>query len=371
MTKDEKYMQSALKLARRGLGYVEPNPAVGCVIVKDGKIAGRGWHKKFGQAHAEINAIEDCRKKQIDPADADMYVTLEPCCHKGKTPACTLSVIAAGIKKVFVAMKDPFSKVNGSGIEQLKKAGIEVATGLCEHQAKVLNAPFIKNISGRGSWVIIKWAQSIDGKMAWVKDSPKRWISNEKSRKDAQILRRRSDAVLVGIETAIVDDPMLTARPAGPRPLYRVVLDTDLRIPLNCHLIKTAKNHPVIIVTGPNKAKAYPEKTAQIKKMSADIMEVPLKNGFCDLSYVVNSLKSRGINHLLVEGGPKTITSFLRHGLGDELCVYISPEELTSSGCVQITEAMRQLTEGSGLYEIDMVRVDGDVKLTGLFKPVD
>jgi diaminohydroxyphosphoribosylaminopyrimidine deaminase/5-amino-6-(5-phosphoribosylamino)uracil reductase len=244
MEKDqnEKFMLKALKLAEKGIGSVEPNPAVGAVVVKDDRIIGKGYHKKFGGPHAEINAIEDCKKKGNNPAGSVLYVTLEPCCHHGKTPPCSDAIIQSDISKVFIACIDPSVHANGRGVELLHDAGIEVHTGLCEEQARFLNAPFIKFAKTKTPWIIVKWAQSVDGKLAYSDQSAERWISNEASRKHAHHLRRRVQAVLVGINTVLVDDPLLTPRPARGRKPARIVLDTYLRTPLNCQLIKTIRS---------------------------------------------------------------------------------------------------------------------------------
>jgi diaminohydroxyphosphoribosylaminopyrimidine deaminase/5-amino-6-(5-phosphoribosylamino)uracil reductase len=261
ISRDEGYMQMALRLAWRGIGNVEPNPAVGCVIVKGNKIIGKGWHRKFGGPHAEINALKNCKKS---PRGATMYVTLEPCCHFDKTPPCTNAIIKAGIKKVVAATKDPTKKVNGKGFKILKIAGIEVKTGIYKKEAQLLNAPFFKFAKTKKPWVIIKWAQSKDGFLARTgqKRPPHRrrvkWITNSKSRKDAQRLRKRAQAILVGINTVLADDPMLTARPdTGKQPL-RVVLDSQLKIPLNCNLIKTVKKTPVVVFTTQKNNKKIP-----------------------------------------------------------------------------------------------------------------
>ncbi len=217
----QRYMLLALRLAWRGIGSVEPNPAVGAVIIKANQIVGKGWHKKFGGPHAEINALEDCKTLGVKPRGAAMYVTLEPCSHQGKTGPCTQAIIEAGLAKVFVATIDPSEHAGGKGIEQLRNAGIEVQTGICETQARLLNAPFIKfAVTGR-CWVRLKWAQSIDGKVALTEPRPSGsgWISGEQSRKDVHKLRRRARAILVGVNTVIADDPLLTARPSkGKKP---------------------------------------------------------------------------------------------------------------------------------------------------------
>ena len=208
---DKKYMLIALKLAQRGIGSVEPNPEVGAVLVKANQVVGKGWHKKFGGPHAEINALEDCKTLGVNPQGAAMYVTLEPCCHQAKTGPCTEAIIAAGVVKVVVAAIDPSEHANGKGIEKLRNAGIEVVVGVCETQARLLNAPFIKFAATAKTWVILKWAQSIDGKVAYADQTQERqWISGQQSRKDVHKLRRRVQAILVGINTILVDDPLLT-----------------------------------------------------------------------------------------------------------------------------------------------------------------
>ncbi|MFB0524826.1 MAG: bifunctional diaminohydroxyphosphoribosylaminopyrimidine deaminase/5-amino-6-(5-phosphoribosylamino)uracil reductase RibD, partial [Phycisphaerae bacterium] len=253
-------MQIALRLAARGIGSVEPNPAVGAVIVKDSQIIGKGWHQKFGGPHAEINALQDCKKIDVSPQGATMYVTLEPCCHYAKTPPCTDAIIAAGLAKVVVATIDPSEHANGKGIQQLRNAGIEVQAGLCEAQARLLNAPFIKFAATGKCWVILKWAQTIDCKLAYAdRTEQQRWISNEQSRKDAHKLRRRAGGILVGINTVIADDPLLTPRPGRGKQPTRIVLDSSLRIPLNCQLLATAKKAPVLILTSEKAVQSNPE----------------------------------------------------------------------------------------------------------------
>jgi diaminohydroxyphosphoribosylaminopyrimidine deaminase/5-amino-6-(5-phosphoribosylamino)uracil reductase len=363
-SQDEKYMRLAIKLAGRGIGSVEPNPAVGCVIVKNGKIIGSSWHKKFGQAHAEVNAIADCRKNHKSPAAATMYVTLEPCRHQGKTPACCDAIIAAGLKKVFVATADPSPHANGKGIRLLAKAGIEVETGLCKDQAKLLNSPFFKYAATGRCWVILKWAQSIEGKMAWSKNSTQRWISNEQSRKDSHKLRRRVQAILVGINTVIADDPLLTARPARGKILTRIVLDSKLTIPLNSKLLATAKASPVLIVTGKKSLRANKNKADAIIKKGAEVLPVPLKNKTCDITFLLEQLSKRGICQLLVEGGPAVITSFLRQNLADEIRIYITPRILAGRGGVNITEPMAKMTEIIELDNVEYRRFGTDIRLT-------
>ncbi len=362
-----KYMQMALRLAGRGIGAVEPNPAVGCIIVKAGQVIGRGWHKKFGGPHAEINALEDCKKLGASPQDAVMYVTLEPCCHEGKTPPCTDAIIAAGIAKVVVAAIDPSEHANGKGIEQLRNAGIVVETGICEKEAKLLNAPFIKFTTTGKCWVIAKWAQTIDGKMAWAdKTGEQRWISNELSRKDAHKLRRRAGAVLVGVNTVIADDPLLTPRPCGGRGVTRIILDNNLRIPLDCKLLATARKEPVLILTTQRAVQSDPEKAQKVKSKGAELLVVPAVYKDSNLRFLLDELSKRGIWPLLVEGGTSVISSFLKENLVDEVRVYIAPKIIGRLGDAGISQALAEINAGIGLHHVDIKHFGEDVCISGL-----
>ena len=364
---NEKYMLMALRLARRGIGSVEPNPAVGCVIVKGNQVIGKGWHRKFGGPHAEINALEDCGALGVGPEGATMYVTLEPCCHYGKTPPCTDAILAAKLAKVVVAAIDPSEHARGKGIEKLRNAGIQVQAGVCETEAKLLNAPFIRFAATGRCWVILKWAQSIDGKMAWAdKTNERKWISNETSRKDAHKLRRRVQAILVGIETVLADDPLLTARPAKGRQLIRIVLDSKLRIPLDCNLLNTAKKVPVLILTGEEAVRSKPQIAEKIVQKGGKLLTYPDTEGRCNLYFLLDELSKRGVTQLLVEGGSKVITSFLKERLADEICIYIAPKILGAQGSVDISEPMAELTPNFDLHYVDVKRFDDDVRLTGL-----
>ncbi|HAL44449.1 MAG TPA: bifunctional diaminohydroxyphosphoribosylaminopyrimidine deaminase/5-amino-6-(5-phosphoribosylamino)uracil reductase RibD [Phycisphaerales bacterium] len=301
-----KYMRMALAIAAKGRGRVEPNPMVGAVIVKNGKIIGKGYHERFGGPHAEINALKNCK---VSPEGATLYVTLEPCCHFGKTPPCTDAVIKAGIKKVVAAVQDPTKKVAGKGFKILKKAGIEVVCGVCEKEAKELNAPFFKFAKTKKPYVIVKWAQSKDGFLA--RSDNKRWISNAACRKDVQNIRRRVQAVLVGINTVLADNPMLTVRPDNGRQPVRIVLGKESKLPQDCNLIKTAKKWPVYVFNGRN------------------------------LNNVLNRLGKMNVQQVLAEGGAKVISSFLKENLADEIIVYTSNETLGENGKVKATAIMR------------------------------
>ena len=356
-----KYMPLALELASRGLGNVEPNPTVGAVIVKAGKVIGKGWHKKFGGPHAEINALADCKKQGANPKGATMFVTLEPCCHFGKTGPCTDALIAAKLKKVVVATIDPSKHANGKGIRQLRKAGIKVVVGECEAEARVLNAPFLKFASTGKTWVTLKWAQSIDGKLAWAKaDDKHRWISCEESRKDAHKLRRQVGAILVGINTVLKDDPLLTPRPArGKKPL-RVVLDNHLRIPLDCKLLKTASDVPLLIVTRAVSLRTKAKKAKQIVGRGAELLACPASRS--NLKFLIAQLSKRGIQRLLVEGGPTVIGSFLKAKLADEVVIYVAPKILDTEGGADISWAINNLH----LCRAGIKHICCDIRINGL-----
>jgi len=356
--KDEKFMEMALRLARRGISSVEPNPAVGAIIIKANQIIGRGWHKKFGDPHAEIN---------VRPNGATMYVTLEPCSHEGKTGPCTQAIISAGIAKVFVAMTDPSEHASGRGIEQLRKAGIEVHTGICEAQAKMLNAPFIKFTTTGKCWVTLKWAQSIDGKVAWADGiDDRRWISNEQSRRDTHKLRRRVQAILVGINTIIADDPLLTARPNKGKKAARIVMDSFLRIPPDCRLLATINESPVMIFTSQRAVQTNPHVAEELSNKGVELLAYPDTHGRSNLHYLLAELSHRGISQLLVEGGPTILTSFLRENLADEIIVYIAPKILGSQSSVGITGPMAELSQAVGLHNVEIERFGDDVRFRGL-----
>ncbi len=345
---DITFIKTALSLARKGQGNVEPNPMVGAVIVKNGKIIGKGYHKKFGQAHAEIEALENCK---ASPAGATMYVTLEPCCHFGKTPPCTDAIIKAGIRKVAAAVQDPTKKVAGKGFKILRKAGIEVESGICLAEAIKLNAPFFKFAKTKKPWVIIKWAQSKDGFLS--RTDGKRWITNSACRKDVQKLRKRTQAILVGVNTVIEDDPMLTVRLDTDRHPLRVVLDSNLRIPLNSKLIKTANKYPVCIFTKKNK---------KIKVPGVETINAGKKNF---IKKVLTILGRKGIQQLLVEGGEKIITSFIRQNLADEIVIYTSSETLGKKGKVRASKAMNKLYNTLKRNYDEKKLFNGNIKLRG------
>jgi diaminohydroxyphosphoribosylaminopyrimidine deaminase/5-amino-6-(5-phosphoribosylamino)uracil reductase len=359
-------MQTALRLARQGLGNVEPNPAVGCVIVNDGVVIGEGFHERFGGPHAEINALTDCRSRGHDPAGAAAYVTLEPCAHTGKTPPCTEAVIAAGIKTLFIAAEDP-TKLAGGGISRLKEARVEVHVGLCREEAEQLNAPFYKHARTGLPWVIVKWAQSIDGKLAW-KNPPIEggWISNEKSRANVHRLRKKVQAILTGIDTVITDNPKLTVRIEGEtidRPPLRVVLDSKLRMPWDCHLI-TIPEAPTLIITTVQTAQTEFQQVEKLKDAGVGVLAVQPEDEHCDLRAVLTELGKRDIQQLLIEAGPTLISRFLAENLADELQIYIAPMILGINGAADLSAALSSCVNRQSLNNIHIEHFDNDICLT-------
>jgi diaminohydroxyphosphoribosylaminopyrimidine deaminase/5-amino-6-(5-phosphoribosylamino)uracil reductase len=361
-------MQMALGLAKRGIGSVEPNPVVGCVIVKSDQIIGRGWHKQFGGPHAEINALQDCQALGVSPKGATLYATLEPCCHEGKTGPCTNALIAAGVRKVVVATGDPSTHANGAGLRQLQEAGIDVVTGICEDQARLINAPFFKFVETGQCWVVLKWAQSLDAKLDHADPARGQWLSSEASRSDGHVLRRRAGAVLVGVNTVVADDPQLTPRPSKGRNPLRVVLDRGLRIPLTSHLVSTARRHPVLIQTAAGALDANPKAAKALQKRGVELMTGPEGPGNTNLRPLLEQLATRGVQQVLVEGGARVIASFLQEGLADEICVYVTPSLLGRHGAADLGDALSVLTDPVRFSQIEVKRIDEDVRITGLVR---
>jgi diaminohydroxyphosphoribosylaminopyrimidine deaminase/5-amino-6-(5-phosphoribosylamino)uracil reductase len=339
---DVRDMQIALELAARGIGSVEPNPAVGCVIVKGGQIIGQGYHETFGGPHAEINALADCRRRGGDPAGATMVVTLEPCCHVGKTGPCTEAVIAARAARVVIAMADPCPLVAGGGIEKLRQAGIAVEVGVCEKEARLLNAPFCRYTRTGRPWVIAKWAQSADGFMA---SRAHRWISCEASRADVHRLRRRCQGVLVGVQTAIEDNPQLTVREPGEiwqRQPLRIILDSNLRIPDDRKVLDTAEARTLLVITSRALARQS-GRAAALARRGVEVLAGGEVGGRCDLNQLLTELGRRGIQQLLVEGGSTVLTDFIGQDLVDEVRVYRAPVRLASEGTAKVTDTMAKI----------------------------
>jgi diaminohydroxyphosphoribosylaminopyrimidine deaminase/5-amino-6-(5-phosphoribosylamino)uracil reductase len=324
---DERFMGIALDLAGRGRGSVEPNPMVGAVLVKDGVEVGRGWHVEFGGAHAEIEALAAARSGGADVHGATMYVTLEPCSHHGKTPPCTDALIEAGLKRVVVGMEDPDPHVRGRGVAALRQAGIEVTVGVMEQEVRKLLLPYIKLRTQGLPWVICKWAQTADG---WIALPPTggRWVSGEQARAHVHEIRGLCDGVCVGIGTVLADDPLLTNRSGGGKQPARIVLDSNLRIPLESQLVRTADLSPVIVGTTQKAVTDSAQRAGKLREVGVELLEIAEGERGVDLQALLKELGRRQWTYLLVEGGAKVLERFVYHGLGDELLVFVGPQEL-------------------------------------------
>jgi len=348
---DVKYMTRALQLAQKGLWTTDPNPRVGCVIVKGGDIVGEGWHCKAGEPHAEIYALQAA---QAHAKNATAYVTLEPCCHVGRTPPCTQALISAGISRVVAAMIDPNPNVAGQGLAQLQAAGIATESGVLQSQAESLNIGFIKRMRDGLPFVRLKLAMSLDGRTA-MKNGESQWITSPQSRNDVQKLRARSSAILTGIGTVLADDPALTVRlPDISRQPVRVILDTQLRISPNANIFKQQ---------GRNLLFTAKETTLQFP--NTDIVNVSLENGHLNLLEVCHILATKEINELHVECGAILAGAFLNAKLVDEIVLYVAPTFLgdQARGLVQLPH-IKHLTDRLNLTIKETRAIGKDWRIT-------
>lgn len=340
---DAWHMGRALELAARGQGFVEPNPMVGCVIAgADQGVIAEGWHRRFGGDHAEVEAL---RLAGARARGATVYVTLEPCCHTGKTPPCTRALIAASVRRVVAAMEDPFPEVGGRGLDELRSAGIDVDVGLLEDAARSLNAPYLKLVETGRPWMIAKWAMSLDGKIA-THTGDSRWITGEPARKIVHQLRGRVDGILIGWGTALADDPLLTARPPGPRRATRIVADTRASLPSESQLVRTAGDVPVLIAAGA-------ESNVSDRQRLADAgCEVFICEGATPaerLGSLLDELGRRRMTNILAEGGSKLLGSLWDAGAIDEIHAFIAtrliggskaPAPLGGEGVARIADVL-------------------------------
>jgi len=319
---NEVLMRKCIELAGKGKGYVSPNPLVGCVTVKNGKVISEGWHKKFGENHAEINAINAAKAKGISLKGAALYVNLEPCSHQGKTPPCTDEIIKNKINEVVIGTKDPNPAVAGKGIKKLKNNRIKVTAGVLEDQCRTLNKFFFKFIKSGLPYITLKAAQTLDGKIADIEGKSK-WISSIESRKLVHEMRSRYDAVLVGKNTVEKDNPELTVRNVKGRNPYRIIIDTDLALNLNNKLFSDKFTDKTIII-----ASKEPDKflSGILEQRKIRVVKARAKNGLIDLKDAMKKIASLGISSVLVEGGAFTFTEFIKQNAADELLIFTSPK---------------------------------------------
>lgn len=357
---EERFMLRAIELAKKGLGAVNPNPLVGAVIVKNGRIIGEGYHAKYGDLHAERNAFKNLTESA---EGAEMYVTLEPCCHFGKQPPCTHAIVEHKIAKVYVGSDDPNEKVAGKGIEYLRENGIEVETRVMKEECDRLNDIFFHYITTGTPYVMMKYAMTLDGKIATVTGKSK-WITGEASRVRVQESRHKYMGIMVGINTVLEDDPMLTCRIEGGINPTRIICDSRCRIPLESNIVKTAREVPTILAVN-GSAELFEDKTKALENAGIKILQVDSEDAHIDISKLMTELGAMGIDSVMVEGGGTLNDSILKAGVVNEINVYIAPKIFGG-------EKARTAVSGSGVEEVEdahlfelrsMEQIDDDVLL--------
>ena len=352
-------MQLAIELARKGEGKVNPNPMVGAVIVRDGIVIGEGYHEKYGEGHAEVNAFKSLKE---DPSEATMYVTLEPCSHYGKTPPCVDKIVENNIKRVVIGMIDPNPLVAGKGVDKLKKAGIEVKVGILEDECKKLNEVFIKYILSKKPFVVLKAAMSLDGKIA-TRTGESKWISSEKSRLQVHNLRNKLSGIMVGVNTVIKDDPELTCRIQNGSNPIRIIVDSILRIPMNSKVLQNKDNKTIIATT----KRANMKNMQELLKKNIKVLIIEEKNGQVNLNALIKKLGELNIDSILLEGGGTLNYSALEENIVDKVMIYISPKIIggefskTPVGGIGIDK----LNDAFKLKDITANIVDEDILVEG------
>jgi diaminohydroxyphosphoribosylaminopyrimidine deaminase/5-amino-6-(5-phosphoribosylamino)uracil reductase len=355
------WMQHAFSEAVRGLGHVEPNPLVGAALVREGKLIAVGHHARFGGPHAEVEALE---RAGSGARGATLYVTLEPCCHHGKTPPCTAEIIKAGVTRVVAATRDPFPKVDGGGFRELQAAGVEVFAGLFAEQARRLNAPYFKRLATGRPFVIAKWAMTLDGKIA-TRTGNSQWISNTRSRAVVHELRGRVDAIVVGIGTVLSDDPTLTARPAGPRTATRIVLDSSVKLPLTSRLLKTVNEAPVLLA---HCGESNPH-TLSLSESGCQILSFPNEMQV-PVGALLDTLGGWGHSNALVEGGGRVLGSFFDAGEVDAVEVFIAPRIAGGAQAWSpvLGVGVALISHAPALENLHVAQLSGDLHIRGTIK---
>ena len=357
---DIEYMRRAIELAERGVGFTNPNPMVGAVIVKGGKVIGEGWHERCGEWHAERNAFRNCT---VPAEGATMYVTLEPCCHYGKTPPCTEAIIEHGIARVVVGMEDPNPLVAGKGIALLREAGIEVVCGVEEEALREQNRVFLKYISTKLPWVAMKTAMTLDGKIA-TRTGDSKWITGAEARAYVHELRHRFMAIVVGIGTAVADDPLLNCRieGRGVRQPIRVVVDSNARLSLDSQLVKTAGEYRTIVA---HTCFAPEERVKALREIGVEMLLCKEKEGLVDVRNLLELLGQSGIDSILLEGGGSLNYTFLSEGLADELYAFIAPKIVGGMNAKTPVEGagMEKMADAINLELENVLNVGHDVLL--------
>lgn len=356
---DYKYMSLALKLAEKAKGYTSPNPMVGAVIVKDGKIIGEGYHQRCGEAHAEVNAFNNATE---DVTGATMYVTLEPCSHTGKTPPCADKIIEKKLSRVVIGATDPNPLVSGRGIEKIRNAGITVEYGLLAEESKQLNEVFMKYIVTKRPFVVYKSATTIDGKIATI-EGESQWITNEASRNKVHMLRHYLKGIMVGINTVLTDNPMLNCRIEGCNSPVRIVVDSSLRIPVECNLVQTANKYKTIVATlqSENSMKAN-----MLRQFGVEVISTREYNGRVDLDHLMDILGSMGIDSILLEGGGTLAYSAFKQNIVDKVVYYIAPKIFGGNSAKTSVQGdgFGKISQCVKLYNTSVELIEDDVCIT-------
>ena len=318
MEQDRQYMKMALELAQKGMGFTAPNPMVGAVIVKNGRIIGQGYHRKYGELHAEREALAVCTE---EPKGASIYVTLEPCCHYGKQPPCVNAILEAGIRRVIIGSSDPNPLVAGKGIRILKDHGIEVTENILKEECDKLNEAFFYYIQNKKPYVVMKYAMTMDGKIAAYTGESK-WVTGEAARIHVQEQRLKYTGIMVGVGTVLADDPMLTCRLENSRNPVRIICDSHLRTPLTSKIVRTAETIPTILASSSKDQ----QKIKNYEELGCQVLYVPEKNGHIDLNRLMELLGAAKIDSILLEGGGSLNCSALESGIVQKVQTYIAPK---------------------------------------------
>lgn len=367
MQNNQKYMQRAIELAKLGIGKVNPNPLVGAVIVKNDTIISEGYHRAYGDLHAERNAFANLPDKEA-ARGAQMYVTLEPCCHHGKQPPCTEAIIEYGISKVYIGSNDPNTLVAGKGVQRLRDAGIDVVTGFMQEECDALNPVFFHYITEKTPFVLMKYAMTLDGKIA-TRTGHSKWISGEQSRERVQCTRNALKGIMVGIGTVLNDDPRLTCRIQDGRNPIRIICDSKLRIPCTSNVVKTAKEIPTIVATikpHPEYARFWKEQKESLEEEGVEILVVKEKEGRLSLRDLMAKLGEKQIDGILLEGGSTLNYAALQEGIVNRIEAYVAPKLFGGAGFYTPVggEGVELATEAYGCKLISTEYVEDDVLLT-------
>jgi diaminohydroxyphosphoribosylaminopyrimidine deaminase/5-amino-6-(5-phosphoribosylamino)uracil reductase len=359
MMDDERWMKRVLHLAEKGRGRTSPNPMVGAVLIKRGRLVGEGYHARAGEPHAEIVAIKNAGEKA---KGATLYVNLEPCTHYGKTPPCVPSVINAGVRRVVVGMEDPNPLVKGKGVARLKQAGLDVKAGILEKECRRLNEAFRKYIVQHEPFVILKMAATLDGKLA-TRGGESQWITGETSRQFVHRLRDQVDGVVVGIGTVLKDDPLLTARIRGGRDPYRIVFDSRLRIPENAKMVDLSPSKTIVATT----EMASQDKTERLRKKGVRVLVSDSESGKVNLRFVLLRLAEMGMTSLLLEGGSQLSGSFLDQRLIDKILLFLSPKLIGDPEAPGIFggSGVANLKEAISVKDLKVRKMGEDILLEG------